>query len=270
MKIVSRALVALVAGVTVLSPSNIRAQATDDPPSRIFSDGEELVYNVRYTFIDLGQIRVKTIGKTRQATFVAYDAKAYIDSYKGIPFVDLHAVFESRVDSAVYSHDFVGKVKQDNQWDFARYHFDYDGRRVLMEMGRQDTVVAKRETLQVNGAHQDGLSLFFFARDQLFSGKKVNIPCVVKEQRVNTYIDFYKERTSVEVDAIDYPVDVVKFEGNAEFEGIYGLTGGFTGWFSHDEARVPILAKMRVIVGSVTIELMKWSRQGWTPPRGSG
>jgi len=134
--------------------------------------GEELVYNVRYTFIDLGQIRIKTIGKTRQATFVAYDTRAYIDSYRGIPFVDLHAVFESRMDSAVYSHDFVGKVKQDNQWDFARYHFDYDRHRVLMEIGERDTVVAKRETLQVNGVHQDGLSLFFFrARSALFREK---------------------------------------------------------------------------------------------------
>ena len=270
MKIVPRALVALVACVTILSLCDVRAQATADPPSRIFAEGEELVYNVRYTFIDLGQIRIKTIGKTRQATFVAYDTRAYIDSYRGIPFVDLHAVFESRMDSAVYSHDFVGKVKQDNQCDFARYHFDYDRHRVLMEIGERDTVVAKRETLQVNGVHQDGLSLFFFARDQLFSGKKVNVPCVVKEQHVNTVIDFFKERTSVEVDAIDYPVDVVKFEGNAEFEGIYGLTGAFTGWFSHDEARVPILAKMRVIVGSVTIELMKWNRLGWTPPRARG
>jgi hypothetical protein len=270
MKSAHRVLGALVACVAVLSPSDLCAQTTADPPSRIFAAGEELVYNVRYAFIDLGQVRIKTIGKIRETTFVAYDARAYIDSYRGIPFVDLHAIFESRMDSTVYSHEFVGKVKQDNQWDFARYHFDYDGHRVLMEIGQRDTVVAKRETLQIKGMHQDGLSLFFFARDQLFSGKKVNIPCVVKEQRVNTFIDFFKERTNVEVDAIEYPVDVLKFEGNAEFEGIYGLTGGFTGWFSNDEARVPILAKMRVIVGSVTIELMKWTRQGWTPPRANG
>lgn len=270
MKMLDRALAALAIGAVVCSCTLVRAQEGGDPASRVLLEGEELVYNVRYTFIDLGQIRVRTIGKTRQATFVAYDARALIDSYRGIPFVDLHAVFESRMDSTVYSHEFTGKVKQDNQWDFARYHFDYGGRRVLMEIGQHDTVVAKRETLQVSGTQQDGLSLFFFARDQVFSGKKVNVSCVVKEQKVNTYIDFSKERTSVEVDAIDYPVDVVKFEGNAEFEGIYGLTGGFTGWFSHDEARVPILAKMRVIVGSVTIELMKWTRPGWTPPRVRG
>ena len=245
------------------------AQGSGDPPSRVFMEGEDLVYNVRYTFIDLGQVRIKTIGRARQATFVAYDTRAFIDSYRGIPFVDLHAIFESRMDTTVCSHGFVGKVKQDDKWDFARYTFEYDRHRVIMEMGERDTIVAKRETLQVNGRQQDGLSLFFFAREHLFTGKKVNLSGIVTEKQVNTNIDFYKERTSVEVDAIDYPVDVTKFEGQLDFEGIYGLTGAFTGWFSHDEARIPILAKMRVIVGSVTIELMRWNRPGWTPPRAS-
>jgi hypothetical protein len=30
------------------------------------------------------------------------------------------------------------------------------------------------------------------------------------------------------------------------------------------------MAKMKVLIGSVTVELMKWNRQGWTPPRGQG
>jgi hypothetical protein len=257
----------LAVAVVVLLSSIKSVALGGDPPSRVFVEGEDLIYNVRYSFIDLGQVRIKTIGKTRQASFTAYDSKAFIDSYRGIPFVDLHATFESRMDTTVGSHEFVGKVKQDNQWDFARYNFDYDHRRCLMEIGVRDTVVAKRETLSVNGTQQDGLSLFFFARQQLFCGQKLNIPGVVKEQKVNTFIDFFKERTSVEVDAIEYPVDVTKFEGHLDFEGIYGLTGDFTGWFSSDDARVPILAKMKVIVGSVTIELMKWNRPGWTPPR---
>jgi hypothetical protein len=270
MRIGRRALIALLCWGVAVGLCRGWAQGEGDPPSRVFVEGEDLVYNVRYAFIDLGQIRIRTTGKSREASLVAYDATALIDSYRGIPFVDLHAVFQSRMDSAVCSREFVGKVKQDGQWDFSRYHFDYDRQRVLMEIGQRDTVVARRETLQVEGVQQDGLSLFFFARDQLFSGSKVNVSCVVKEKKVNTFIDFYKERTSVEVDAIDYPVDVTEFEGHLDFEGLYGLTGGFTGWFSHDEARIPILAKMKVIIGSVTIELMKWDRPGWSPPRARG
>ncbi len=271
MKILMCTATALVVAGAVLFPSPACAQSASDPPSRIFVEGEDLVYNVRYAFIDLGQVRIKTTGKHRWSADAAYDAKALIDSYRGIPFVDLHATFDSRMDStSVYSRGFVGRVRQDDQWDFARYNFEYDRQRVIMEIGERDTVVAKRETLQIKGVQQDGLSLFFFAREMLFSGKKVNVPCVVTEKQVNTFIDFYKERTSVEVDAIEYPVDVTKFEGKLDFEGIYGLTGEFTGWFSADEARVPVLAKMKVFIGSVTIELMRWNRQGWVPPRARG
>ncbi len=251
----------------VFFPSLVSAQTDHDPPSRVLLDGEELVYNVRYAFVDLGQIRIKNLGRVEHATPAAYATRALIDSYRGVPFVDLHAVFESTVDSTVYSRGFTGKVKQDNAWDFARYSFDYDRNRVLMEMGHQDTVVAQRETLTVKGKVQDGLSLFFFARDRLFAGQAMNVPAIVKESNVNAHIRFDKERDAVEVDAVEYPIDVVKFEGNAEFVGIFGLTGGFSGWFSNDDARVPIMAKMQVIIGSVTVELMSWKRPGWVPPR---
>jgi hypothetical protein len=239
-----------------------------DPPSKVLLEGEELVYNVRYAFFDLGQIRIKILAKSHEGSAVLYSGKALIDSYPRVPFVELHAVFESLIDSNGYSRRFAGRLRQDDFWDFSRYRFEYDKNLVYIEMGGKDTVVVKRDTLSLEGKKfQDGLSLFFQAREQLFSRKGVNIPTLIKEKKVNTFINFLSERTSVEIDAIDYPVDVMKFEGMAEFVGIFGLTGDFSGWFSNDEARVPIMAKMQVILGSVTIELMEWKRAGWTPPR---
>ena len=249
------------------TPAMAQSPAHPDPPSHVLVEGEELTYNVRYAFLDLGQIRVKTIARQRTPGVTSFATLAYIDSYKNVPLVDLHAIFESRIDSTVYSRAFTGKVKQDNVWDFSRYHFDYDRHRVVMEIGQRDTVVAKRETLSVDGTWQDGLSLFFYARHQLFAGRDMNVPALVKESKVNTFIRFDKRKDEVEIDAVDYPIDVVGFEGNAEFVGIFGLTGGFSGWFSNDDARIPIVAKMKVILGSVTIELMSWKRPGWAPPR---
>jgi len=48
--------------------------------------------------------------------------------------------------------------------------------------------------------------------------------------------------------------------------GNYGLSGKFEGWFSDDDAHIPIKAKMNVYVGSVVIELVKWKRGSWNPP----
>ncbi len=242
------------------------AQSTP-PLSKVFVEGEELVYNVRYGFIDLGQVRIKIVSKEQTPTSLVYNGLADIQSYPKVPFVDLKAVFQSKMDTSVYSRQFIGKSKNGKFWEFAKYIFDYDAHHVLIEKGVADSLVEKRDTLEINVPYQDGLSLFYYARDQVFSGKKMNIPSLVKEEKVNTYIDFKNERSSVEIDPVDYPIDVVGFEGTAEFVGIFGLTGDFEGWFSADEARIPILAKMKVIIGNVTLELMEWKRPGWVPPR---
>jgi hypothetical protein len=251
----------------MVSHGTSRAQGQSSPPDRVFVEGEDLVYNVRYGFIDLGQVRIKIVGIVRGKSSLAFEGKAIIDSYPKVPFVDLHAIYESLIDSGMFSRRFLGRQKDNGEWDFSRYNFDYPDKRVLIEVGTHDSVVVKRDTLALETAYHDGLSLFFYARAKLFSGLKVNVPTVIKEQKVSTYIDFKGERTSVDLDAVDYPVDVVRFDGNMEFVGIFGLTGGFEGWFSNDEARIPIQAKMKVLIGSVTMELMKWTRPGWNPPR---
>lgn len=235
--------------------------------SGILLEGEELVYNVRYAFFDLGQVRIRTYGKTQTGRFQTYHSKAFIDSYKGVPLADLHASFESWIDTACFSRRFMGKTKDGKHWEYARYEFEYDSNRVRVESGRRDSIVEQRDTMSIDKSYQDGLSIFFFARDKVRSGKRMNVPTFVKEKSVNTYIDFKNKRTSVEIDAVDYPIEVVEFEGKAEFVGLFGLTGDFEGWFSNDEARIPIRAKMKVIIGSITLELMEWKRPGWTPPR---
>ncbi len=250
-------------------PAAAPAIAHPDPStSPVLLEGEELVYNVRYGPFDLGQVRFRTLAKSERNGTEVRHAKALIDSYAGVPFVDLHAVYESWMDSAVYPHKFVGKSKEDNVWQFSRYTFDYSNNSVIMETGRRDTMVEKRDTVSLQKRLHDGLSIFFYSREQVRSGKKLNIPTLVKEEFVNTYIDFYGKRTAVEIDAVEYPIDVIEFNGKAEFVGLFGLTGDFEGWFSNDDARVPVLAKMKVIIGSVTLELMEWKRAGWTPPRG--
>jgi len=255
---------AAVAFLLIVSATHARA---GDPPSRVFVEGEDLIYNVRYGFVDLGQVRIKVMNPVKTASSLTYEGKAYIDSYPKVPFVDLHAIYESVIDTGAYSLHFIGRQKGKGGWDFGHYNFEYDRNRVLIEVGTIDSVVTRRDTLSIGSRYNDGLSLFFFARDQLFSGRTVDVPTIVMEAKVNTVLNFKREHTSVEVDGIDYPVDVIGFDGNADFVGIFGLTGGFEGWFSNDDARVPIMAKMKVIIGSVTIELMKWTRPGWTPPR---
>jgi len=228
---------------------------------------EELVYNVRWAFFDLGQVKIQTLRKVQTPRYSAYETLALIQSYSSIPFVHVHATFESTIDSAIFSHLFLSHSKEDDWVDFSRYTYDYAQGRVVMESGRNDTVISMRDTVELDGPCHDGLTIFFFARENLFSKRSFTVPVIVKEHKVNATINFTGERDVAEVDAIDYPVDVLHFDGNLDFVGFFGLTGGFEGWFSNDMARIPITAKLKVILGSVTVELVAWKREGWTPPR---
>ena len=230
--------------------------------------GEELTYNVSYAFLDIGQVRIKVVDKVSDSGKTFYKAMAYIDSYKGVPFVDLHSIYESNIDASMHSLWFRSRLKKDSKWRYFIYQFDYARHGIYIQQGTLGKdKVEKRDTLRVDTLSQDGLSLFYFARANLFSQRTMAIPTVVSEAKGNTLINFMNERTSEKVDAVDYPIDLIHFEGNAGFVGVFGLTGDFEGWFSNDAARVPILAKMKVIIGNVRIELMKWKRNGWVPPK---
>ncbi len=236
----------------------------------VFLVGEELTYNVRYSFFDLGQIRIRTIREIRTPEYLAYEGKASIDSYSSVPFVDLHAIFNSVMDSATFSRAFSGWTRNDEVYEIAEYRFEYDKNRVLIAVSRGDTNTKKHDTLEVVSHYQDGLSLFFYAREHLHSQRPVDVPTIIKEEKVRTYIDFRSDRESVEIDAVEYPVDVIRFAGTADFVGFFGLTGYFEGWFSNDDARVPITANLQVLIGNITVELMEWKRGEWSPPRSDG
>src|SRR3989304_4808416 len=61
--------------------------------------GEELTYLVTYSFMELGEVRIKIRDKKEVNGKTYYSTIAYIDSYSGIPFVNIHQTYESNVSS---------------------------------------------------------------------------------------------------------------------------------------------------------------------------
>ncbi|MGA7160662.1 MAG: DUF3108 domain-containing protein [Bacteroidota bacterium] len=238
-------------------------------PSGMFFVGERLEYEVSYSIFSLGTVKIEVVDSAQENGVTIFHAKAFMDSYGGVPFVNLHWIFFSEIDPQLYSHYFSGVDNKDtNHVSYSNYSFDYPHKRIILEEGirqQQDSVTKTSDTISSN--YQDGLSLFFYARGNVHSNSSENVPTFVSGKKVNTYIDFLNKKTSSEIDAIKYPVETIELEGRADFVGIFGLTGGFSGWFSNDEAAVPIIARMKVIIGSVRLELIKWNRPGWVPPR---
>lgn len=230
--------------------------------------GEDITYVVKYTFIKLGEVRLKVVDKVNIKGREFYSTVAYIDSYSDIPFVDLHQIYESKVNNEYYSDYFKGIIKYEKYSTFTEYFFDYAKSSLRVKKGKvkpyelwtDSTTVAEK-------MYHDGLSIFYYARMNTGQKKSVNVPCFVKEEKVFTKINFYPEVKPVSIDAVDYDISCVRLDGETDFVSVYGLTGFFEGWFTNDEAAVPIKARMRVIIGNVTLELKSWKREGWNPPK---
>jgi len=236
----------------------------------VFQPGEELYYNVSYGGLNIGQVHVRITGSSGTGAATTYTARVTMDSYPGLPFVNLHSVYEDSIASPCHARWFTSRTRDDDRWLTSTYTFDYPGRRLFVDRGIWKSRVDHRDTLRLDAPHQDGLSLFFFARANMIPGRRYRVPTVVSEKQGITTLVVAGGRSAESVDAIEYPVDVLSCEGDAGFVGVFGFTGHFEGWFSNDAARVPILARLHVILGTVRLELMKWSRPGWVPPRAPG
>ena len=236
----------------------------------VFEPGEELDYSVSYLSIRLGTVRIRTDKSETRDGRPVWHAFCYADSRDGIPFVSLHTVYESFIDEqSGYSHGFIGSDKlSDGKWMYSKYLFDYPHNLITVENGEGKNVWKQFE-IHTASKFCDGLSLYFYARCNAMYKKAVSVPTIIQNDTARTSISFLGERESQDLDAVPYPVDCNHFTGSATWTGIYGLTGSFEGWFSNDRASIPIKAKIKLMVGSAWLELVKWKRPGWTPPKGS-
>ncbi len=254
--------------VQATSPELSAASEGTRKTSSVLQPGEELTYKVSYLSFTLGYIRLTTEQITMYNGRKVAVAKANLKSADGIPFADLNVVFRSWMEPTTqFSHKFYAAEKKDeSSWEVEEYFFNYTDDVVGLRTRVKDEV---SDTSSINTSEywSDGLSLLYLAREYANTKRNVRIPTLIMADTARTIINFRNEEEAVEIDAVDYEVDALVLDGKALWEGVYGMKGDFIGWFSNDDARVPIKAEMEVIVGDVTLELISWKREGWAPPR---
>lgn len=230
--------------------------------------GEEIEYDVSFLGITLGHIKVITDSSYQENGRTIFVSRAFMKSADGIPYASLNSIFKSFMDQSLsYSHKFQGSIKfMTDHWGYQEIDFKYDENKIDNKAW-YNKKPKYSVGYDISSKWNDGLSLFFLARQYCNLKREIRVPTIIDKDTASTYIRFSGRKEAVEIDEIDYPVRTVYLDGTADWEGIYGLQGEFEGWFSDDEARIPIMAKMNVLVGSVTIELKKWKRGNWQPPR---
>lgn len=255
--------------VAIFAAGFVNLSSKDDkkPIAKKIQVGEDINYVVKYLMFEIGEVRLKVLKEEVSGKDTLFSAIAYIDSYEGLPFVDLHQIYETKFDKKQISHFFKGTIFSKDT-TFTRYNFDREKKNIHIIKGREKANTIWTDTNVVyDRDYQDGLSLFYFARMRTGQNKTVHVPTFINEKYEKTYINFYSDIEDVEIDAVDYDIACVRLDGETEFRGIFGLTGYFEGWFTNDEYAVPVLAKMQVIIGSITLELKDWNKSKWMPPK---
>jgi hypothetical protein len=242
--------------------------------SSVICPHEDLLYEVSYAGIKLGRIRIRTQATDTIDGETRHHAMAYVDSYEGIPFVDIHVIDSSHMNTAFYSKGFDAFEKSGDYWLKESSRYDLNNHIIIIEKTRhkepRSPVIGEAAYDTVRNVEDqilDGLSMFFFARGHVRENASMDIPTVVYAKQGTTEFHFGTERKMEEIDALkDKLIRVVGLEGTAHFKGLYGMTGDFRGWFSDDPASIPIKAEIGVFIGNVDIELIWWRRHNWEPP----
>ena len=228
--------------------------------------GDEFTYIVRYAFLNLGELRTKVYAKDTLDEKIIYKSITYIDSYEGLPFVDLHQIYESWFDSTLLPVYFQAFTFYEEDTSYTKYYFKEDNLVHILKGKLHEQKASLDTVIHLGSSYHDGLSILYFARFNTNRNESLVIPCFVNEDTASTIINYYFDQENVSIDAINYEADCIKIDGETMFTGIFGLTGYFEGWFSNDEYQVPVAAELEVVIGHISIELMDWERDKWQLP----
>ncbi len=250
------------------------ARCEDNGRARaVFQPGETLRYKVKWTFLRLGTLTLSTERDTTSSDGSAFKVVLKVESNPDLRFIWIQEINESHMDTVeISTRHFVARHR--NGDDLVEIRQRYDQARktafasiVDMNTGRE----LGCDTIQQAPPFVDGAALLCKARALSRSRGTYRLPTMVGGKIQNTTLDFDSAIENLETDAWGKEIRTRRYSGHADWTGATasGLGGDFTGWVSDDDAAVPIRAEMKILLGSIVLELEEWTRPGWAPPSGA-
>jgi hypothetical protein len=237
-------------------------QSSNSFSSDIFNPKETLTYNVSYLGIDIGKIEVISIGTEIINGIECYKTKTSINTYPGIPFIDFRVIYREWMDKSLhYSHKFITNTYYDkDDWGYGEINFDYMEQYISIKSWRHKEIEFEK-FFETTKKYCNGLTLIFLMRKYAAERKSMKVPACLNNDTTYARIDLSGETEDVYVKAYGKKVSCFRAGGKIEMTGLYGLAGDFDVWITADEARVPVYAKVNIILGSAVIELIEFKRE---------
>ncbi len=230
-----------------------------------FINSEHLKYKVAWNFISLGVVETSQV-KRGDSSNVEYYITSRARSTTWLPFVHVNvidsAILRPALPSNVWFHFVDSKSKS-----WAIYSHD-SGSTVLFMKGVENGKDTVTSSLKGDAPCYDALGYLMLIRTLSGSGRDLTVPVIVDYKLKPTEIIFHRQVEAVKVPAFKEPILAHRFETKGDWSDPYsgGTGANMTGWISADSAAVPLLIKMKILVGSINVELESCARPGWIPP----
>ncbi len=226
-------------------------------------DGEELFYDVYYSFINIGYAKFTT--KQSITDKNVFTCSAILKSNDALPFVYVNYEFVSEMrvrNDSIIPQKFTALEFKEGKQSVLNYDFKYDSGFVTIFKKGFDGSTEIDKKISLATIYQDGLSIFYCVRQKSMKKTDELIPVIMYSD--SSALLFRSQLKKETVDIAEYDdVASVKVDGFEYFTAVFGLTGDFEAWFSDDAARVPLKAKLKVKIGNVTLELNNFKRKDW-------
>ncbi len=234
---------------------------------------EDMTFEASYLFFKIGSVRFQVAGKTVYDSIPTYRLRAYIDSYSGVPFVDFHAVYDTYADARDLTCLFNLKVQRDgDSWIYTTTSIDTDRKVIRWKQSENDKTL-KSVDVPLDTSYTNGVSFIYNLREACVnsSGREMKLEIPIVDDTVKSDVDLTinEKREPCDVAAFDYPLRAQRLSGHINFTGTFGITGDFVGWMAADSSAVPLRGNVKVLLGSVVVQLKEIKRSNWVPPRSS-
>jgi len=241
------------------------------PGDSLMQVNEELTYEASYLFFKVGSVKFQVLSRTTYENRPVYRLRAFIDSYSGFPFVSFHSIYDTYADAENLTCLFNAKSQKDgDSWIYTTTDLDFVKKKIEWEQTRDGKILNMKE-MPLDTAYTDGVSFFYYLRRIcMTSGGKettLSVPMVEDTIRSAIHMTINEEREPCEVTACNFPLDSRKLSGHIDFVGTFGVSGDFEGWISGDSTCMPLRGKLKVILGSIVVQLKEVDRKGWSPPK---
>ena len=218
--------------------------------------GEELVYNVSWTFINLGKLRVQVFENKSKEIRGKYYCRLFVDSNPLLFFVNMHSMFETYVseDFKPYLHQAYENIDDVNY--FTQHYFNYADSTIKLKMTSvKDSTKVIQRTYPLVDKYYDALTLVYHTRAMVDRVESDTLKSFFGQEIGNVAISYHGAQKEIFSDYEDQYDKMYLVDGTFLMKGVAGLTGPYKGWFVGSERRIPIKAELKVFLGNVVVKL---------------